>query len=424
MADDRVAAHHVPAAETAVGAGVAAKARTGLRATLQRAWWVKVLVVFVVSRVITTAIILSFASRQASNAWTGANPNYFDFAKIWDGHWYYIIAVAGYPSELPVTVDGHVGESAWAFMPAYPSVVRLIMLVTGLDFAVVAVFVSVAFALGAALMFYKLIRLVQPGSVALFAVVLFCFAPLSPILQVSYAESMHLFLLMLALYVLVQRRYWIMLPVIAAMALTRPSGLAYALTLLLHLVYRFVTRARDPFPWSERIAVVVAGLFSAGMGVAWLGVAWAVTGSPSAYLDTELAWRRPYIGNEELVPFTPWIRAAEFWQGYLPLPAPAAYVILGLLVAGFAAFLFSPWMKRLGVDLRFWTFSYALYLLAVFFPQSSTFRLLLPLSPAWGALAVPRSRLWRVGVLAVCLVGQWLWIYHVYALGNTFWQVP
>ena len=56
-------------------------------------------------------------------------------------------------------------------------------------------------------------------------------------------------------------------------------------------------------------------------------------------------------------------------------------------------------MRRLGVDLRFWMLSYSLYLLAVFFPQSSTFRLLMPLSPLLGAVAQPRSRLYRA-----CLV--------------------
>jgi hypothetical protein len=309
-------------------------------------------------------------------------------------------------------------------MPGYPSVVRLLMLVTGLDFHVIGVVVSVGFALAAALMFFKLMRLVQPDSVALFAVVLFCVAPLSPILQVSYAESMHLFLLMVSLYLLLQRRYWIMLPAIAAMALTRPSGLAFALTLLLHLIHRFVTRARDPFPWSERIAVVVTGLFSAVMGVAWLGVAWAVTGSPSAYLDTELAWRRPYLGDEELVPFTPWIRAAEFWQQYLPVPAPAAYLILGLLVVVFGLFLFSPWMKRLGVDLRFWTASYALYLLAVFFPQSSTFRLLVPLFPVLGALAQPRSPVFRVLLVVACVAGQWAWMTVGWSVDGYDWTPP
>ena len=50
--------------------------------------------------------------------------------------------------------------------------------------------------------------------------------------------------------------------------------------------------------------------------------------------------------------------------------------------------------------------------------------LLLPLSPLWGAVAVPRSRLWRRCVLVACLAGQWGWIHFVYALGNTYWQVP
>ena len=100
-------------------------------------------------------------------------------------------------------------------------------------------------------------------------------------------------------------------------------------------------------------------------------------------------------------------------------------LVLAVLVIGAsAALLFSPQVRALGADLRLWSASYLLYLLAVFFPQSSTFRLLLPLSPLWGAVAVSRSRLWRIGVLAACLVGQWFWIYHVYALGSTFWQVP
>ena len=46
-----------------------------------------------------------------------------------------------------------------------------------------------------------------PAGSALFAVVLFFTAPLSPILQVSYAESMALFLLLWLLYLLLERRY-------------------------------------------------------------------------------------------------------------------------------------------------------------------------------------------------------------------------
>jgi hypothetical protein len=373
-------------------------------------WWVKVIVVFVLSRVVTTAIMLDFAARQPANAWTGASPNYADFASIWDGHWYYIISVVGYPSQLPLTADGHVGESAWAFMPGYPAVVRLLMLVTGLDFPVLAVFVSVVCALGAALVFYKLMHLVVPGSSALFSVVLFCVAPLSPILQVSYAESMHLLLLVTALYLLLQRRYWMLLPVIAVMSLTRPSGLAFALTLALHVGYRFWRRKREEFPARERVASVIAAVFSGLMGLAWPAIAWAITGSMTAYTDTELAWRSPYIGYEELVPFTPWLKAAGFWASFWGMPLPLLLGMLALVVVGFFAALFTPWAKRLGVDLRFWIASYALYLLAVFFPQSSTFRLLVPLFPALGALAQPRSPWYRIGLILVFIVGQVLWV--------------
>ncbi len=291
-------------------------------------WWVKVIVVFVLSRVVTTAILLDFAARQAQNPWTAAQPDYFQFAKIWDGHWYYIIAVSGYPADLPITEDGHVGESAWAFMPAFPALVRLFMLATGLDFQYVAPVVATLFALGAALMFYRVIAKVQPGSVALFSVVLLCVAPLSPILQVSYAESMQLFLLALALYLLMQRSYWMLLPVVAVMSLTRPSGLAFALRAphapdlpLGHPGTGPVPVRENAWPsWSSDCGAALCG-------VGWLLIAWAVTGSMTAYLDTELAWRRPYIGDKHLVPFAPWFEGAGFWQ-QLPAPFPAAFVIL------------------------------------------------------------------------------------------------
>lgn len=382
-------------------------------------WWARVFAIFVVSRIVTTAIMLAFAARQGANAWTGAHPGYLDFAKLWDGHWYFIIAVAGYPSELPVTDDGHVGENAWAFMPAYPGLVRGLMFATGLDYRTLAVFVSVAFALATALVFYRLMRLVLPDATALFAVVLYCFAPLSPILQVAYAESMHAFFLTLALYLLLRRDYWMLLPVVVVMSLTRPSGLAFALALGLHVVHRWATRARDPFSRREVVASVVVGAVSVVAGFAWLLVAAAATGSLTAYTDTELAWRAAYVGYQELVPLVPWILGANFW-----LPGGFGVILLILLVGGFVAFMFSPWVRRLGVDLRFWVASYALYLLAVFFPQSSTFRLLVPIFPLWGALAQPRSWVYRLALVLLCVAGQVGWIHIAWWVDGYDWTPP
>jgi hypothetical protein len=397
-------------------------------ATAPPRWWLKVIAIFAASRVVSTSILLAFASVQGQNAWTGPNPNYFDFARIWDGNWYFIVAAAGYPSELPLTDEGRVGESAWAFMPAYPAVVRVIMFVTGLDFGIAAVIVSVGFALAAALVFYKLMRLVLDENTAMFSVVLFCFAPLSPVMQVAYAESMHAFLLTGALYLLMQRRYWVMLPVIAVMALTRPSGLAFALAMALHVGYRWWQASRDaaadPFPVRERVASITVAFASGVFGLAWLLIAWAVTGSLTAYTDTELAWRAPYIGYGELIPFTPWFQAAGFWAPYFGIPLPVLVVILLLLVIGFFAALFTPWVKRLGVDIRFWSASYVLYLLAVFFPQSSTFRLLMPLFPLLGAVAQPRSIIYRVSVVTVFIAAQVVWVWMAWWVSSYDWSPP
>jgi hypothetical protein len=391
-------------------------------------WVTRVLAIFVASRVVTTTIFLVVASLQQVSDRTGAHPGFVEFANIWDGQWYWFINVAGYPGEIPRSDDGHAQENAWAFMPAYPLLLRLFTVV-GIPFPVIAPIVSMVFAGAAALVLFRLMaRLLPPGS-ALFATALFCFAPLSTILQVSYAESMHLFLLFLALLLLVDRRYGLLVPVVIVMSLTRPSGLAFAFALLLHLIHRFVTRARDPFPWRERIEVVVVGLVSAFAGFAWLLIAWAVTGESTAYTDTEFAWRRGFGIDGDLVPFTPWVQGAEFWFAtWFGLPDPwslgLGVVALIALVGGFAGFLLSPWARRLGPDIRFWLVAYALYLLAVFFPQSSTFRLLVPLAPALAALAVPRSPVWRGALLLVGVVGQVLWTYGLWRADIYDWTPP
>ena len=382
-------------------------------------WWVRVLVIWAASRVITTSLLVGFANQQAPNPWTGAHPDYLSFASLWDGNWYHIVAVVGYPSTLPLTVDGHVGENAWAFMPGYPAVVRLLMELTGLPWGPLAVFAAFAFSLAGALMFYKLVRLVLPADSTLFSVVLLCVAPLSPIMQVAYAESMHAFLLTVALYFLLRRRYLLLFPIVAVMSLTRPSGLAFALALALHVGYRWFVRRRDPFPIRARVAAVAAAVFSGVMGIAWPLIAWLVTGSPTAYTDTELVWRAPYLGYRALVPFTPWIQGANFW-----MPFPLGIIVLAAVLIGFAAFLFTPQVRRLGADLRFWVGSYCLYLLAVFFPQSSTFRLLIPLFPLLGAVAQPRSRLYRAALVVLFIAGQWGWIYICWWFNGYDWTPP
>jgi hypothetical protein len=230
---------------------------------------------------------------------------------------------------------------------------------------------------------------------------------------------MYLFFLTLALYLLLQRRYVLLFPVITVMALTRPSGLAFALALALHVGHRWFIRRRDPFPPGERALSASVAVFSAVMGLAWPLVAWLVTGSMGAYTDTELAWRAPYIGYTELVPFSAWFQGGVWWLGM-----PLGIVAVVALILAFALIMLSPAVRRLHIDLRFWVLSYALYLLAVFFPQSSTFRLLMPMFPLLGAVAQPRSPVYRVIVVLLAIAGQWGWLLICWRVDGADWTPP
>ena len=400
-------------------AGGSTRARRRSPQGLRVPWWLAVILIFVGGRIASTIMLAILANNQAENAWTGARPSLLDFSSLWDGRWYNIIAVSGYPSELPITDAGQVGESAWAFLPAYPAIVRAVMTIGSLPWNVAAVGVSLFFALAATLVFYKLLIRVVPVQQALFAVVLFSIAPVSPLLQLAYAESMQLFLIALALYLLVRRKYGWMIPVILVLSFTRPAALALALVLGLHWIYRFAKRSRGRFPMRERFLVAaVAGIAGIG-GLLWVVIAGVVTGVPDAYLSTELAWRSAYIGYQDLMPFMPWVLSSQWW-----IPGMWGYVALVGIVVTFVAFMLTPAVKKLGVDIRFWLASYGLYLVAVFFPQSSTFRLLAPLFPALGALAAPRSRIYRIVLVILSLALQWGWLLICWRVDGYDWTPP
>jgi len=393
---------------------------------LLRRWWVQVLLVFIASRIVSTAILLIYASQQVASPWSGAHPDLIAFSSYWDAEWYLRIVAFGYPSELPLNDEGQVVENAWAFMPAYPYLVAVFSWLVAVPFRLVAVVVSVLFALAAAFVYYRLFLQWLPHRGALAGVALMLFNPVSPILQVGYAESMHLFLLGVALLLLVRRRYVALLPVIVLMSFTRPTGLAFALALLGHLGVRWWRHRKgvEPFPAIEVARVVVAGVVSAVCGLAWSAIAAIATGQPDAYLATELAWRRGYIGDGHLVPFSPWVEGAGWWASWWGWPEWLGLAGLVVAVLLLVVALVSPWMRRLGVDLRLWVAAWLVYLLAVFFPQSSTWRLLLPASPALAALAVPRSR-WIVPVaIGLGIVGQWFWVGGMWAWVDGDWTPP
>jgi hypothetical protein len=389
-------------------------------------WWAALLLIYAASRVVTTLLFLAVGAGASPASRVGAHPSLLSMLTAWDGQWYWLIGVGGYPSALPHTAGGDIDTNQWAFLPVYPLLVQLLAVLSGLPWPPVAVVVSVAAGGGAAVLLGLLLRPHLGAPRAAFAVAVFCCSPLAFVLQTAYAESLGLCLLFAALILVDRHRYLAAVPVAVVLAFTRPGVLALALAVALQLVLRLL-RARRGGP-AVPTGELVGGLVLAGVatvaGFAWSAIAGIVTGVPDAYFQTELAWRALWMGRGEFAFFTPWFFAGDFWFGrtlqWGPFAGPVAVV---LVVAGFAALLFTPAVRRIGETSRLWLASYALYLFAVFFPQSSVFRLLMPMAPLAGA-AVPRSRTARAAVLIGCLALQALWLWCVDGQPQVYWSVP
>ena len=385
--------------------------------------WLAVALIYVAARLVTTAFVLigvGIVNRAGGDTTLGS------LLMRWDGQWYWVVGSEGYPTELPRNDDGLVTQNAWAFLPLYPAVTRAVSVLFAGQYPAAAMTVAIVAGYFSSLALYHLLRERIPVDAALWAVALYAAGPLAALFQMGYAEGMFLLWLFLALLMLIRRRFGWLYVLIPLMGFTRPGVLAFALLLGLYGIVRWVRRAADPLPVREIVHIVGLGLLAAAVGFAWQLIAGWATGDPSAYLETELAWRRGWTGADGgFVPFEGVVQASIIWFRIWGLPPGWGPVALVVVVAALAlVLLFEPHVRRLGMEVRLWSASYLTYLLLVFFPQSSTFRLLMPLAPLSGAVALPRSTAWRVSMLVVGLAGQWWWIDQMLIQGATYAQIP
>lgn len=395
---------------TATTAGPEPVAQSGHRTVVLRLlghWSVQVLVIFVVGRLVSTGILLLAASRQGVSPWSGPAPAYGTFINYWDSGWYERIFREGYPTDLPTDLFGTVTHNQWAFYPLYPGIVRSLDVVTGLGWGVLAPLVAWLAAAGAVLVIYRLFRQRAGHRTALAGVTVVCLAPVSPILQIPYAESLHLLLLASALHLVSAHRYYAAMPVVVLMCLSRPAGVPFALALgivFLHEVWTWRRAGADPVLRRESagriLPLLLLGVVASLSAVAWPLIAWMATGRRDAYVATETAWR-----GEALTPFLPWFENPAVLIG----PAAASLVVLALLLGGAGLFLARS-VRSLGLVLNAWCAAYLLYLAAFWDPQSSTWRILVPLFPlALAAASLQRGRVLPV-LLPLSVVLQFLWV--------------
>ena len=156
------------------------------------------LAVYALTRVVSTTVLLVVMQHQVPSGMTGGDDvpvSYFPFTALWDGQWYQYIADNGYPSTLPITDSGKVGENPWAFYPVFPYLARAVMAVTGIGFPAVASTIALLCGFGAAVLMGLLLRGRIGDPAAYLVVALWASFPASVTLQLAYTESLAMLLL-------------------------------------------------------------------------------------------------------------------------------------------------------------------------------------------------------------------------------------
>lgn len=388
-----------------------------------RRWWLLPLAIFAASRVIESLLIHHLLGMQGDQilrpgggapAHLGHHVTFLQGLANWDGAWYRQIAEHGYPHRLP-RIDGAVQQNAWAFYPLFPLLVRATMLV-GPSFELAALLVNLVCAALACCVLFRLVSTHASRFTAAMAVLGLMFAPMAPIFEAAYTESLALLLLLLALVVLGQRRYGLFLMLTLLLAFARPMALPLALVCGVHGLARWRRRAEDPFERRDQIVVGGVALASAASFGLWPLVAGLRTGEANAYFLTQQAWAKRSDPRQTSWPS--WLQQALHFHPWwsLAVVAGVAAIVAGVLV--------QRGRRVWGFELQTWTWAYPLYILATARPTTSMFRyLLLTVTPWWPVPEVSerarstRARLALVLlVVAIGTVSQYFWLRYYFVI--------
>ncbi|WP_345714304.1 hypothetical protein, partial [Kineococcus glutinatus] len=350
----------------------------------------RVLLVYALARAFSAFVLDRTARFQAPNAWTGPDPGFVDLLGLWDAGWYRRIAEEGYPDAVVRDDAGAPQQSALAFYPLFPLLVRLLMRVTGLPFVPLGAALALVLGAAAAVVVHRLLleALTAGGAGAARArggawagVVLLCTYPASPALQVAYTESLALLLLANFRLLLLRRHYLAAAGAALLLGLVRPVAAPLAGVVLVHLARRLLRALRSappgrpgrlarerPVSWRQVAALGTLLAATAVAGLLWPAAAWWLTGERDAYLATMGAWSSG--GRVRLL--RPWWDVSRYLLGDVVGP-----LVLVAAVAGLVALVLSRAAAVLGPELRAWCLCYPVYLLLVLEPFTNLVRYLL-----------------------------------------------
>ena len=222
----------------------------------------------------------------------------------WDGVWFIRIAADGYRAHA----------ESQAFFPLYPILVRGVAVVTGQNYVVAGLIVSLACYAGAMVVLFKLAQALLGPRVALWSVVFISVFPTALFFQAVYGESLFLVLTLLSFW-WARRGRWALAGLAGLLAvLTRSSGVL--LLLPLAVVWWEQRRGGEVrLPGGPAAGPAAPVRRPSGVSVAWLllvpaGLAvymvylWWAFGDPLLFGTVQAYW-----GRELTLPTT------AIWRG-------------------------------------------------------------------------------------------------------------
>jgi hypothetical protein len=240
----------------------------------------------------------------------------------WDGYWYTKIAQHGYPNRVFNEADG----SRWAFFPAYPSVVRVTVDLTGLSYANAELALSFVFGLTSVVAIWLAVRSVFGTAIADRSVLLYVCFPTAFVLNMAYTEGLFLTAAAACLYAL-SRRMWVSAAAFAIIAsLTRNAGVFLVVCVMVVAVLAVL---KEP-----KLRPIVAFVMSPLGLFAWMLYSWRKTGTPLAFVKAE-----QFFGENHFRPFlTPFqalgrlLTSVHSWTDWPLVMSSAAviFVIFGI----------------------------------------------------------------------------------------------
>lgn len=419
--------------------------------------WAQVLSIWAPSRlwgfiVFWVVVMQQVAGQQKMG--DGHVPTLLEYLGWWDAEWYERIYKNGYPVQLPVYDNGVVGHNTWAFLPAQPTIAGFIADTTGIPFALSTVMLSVVVSFALAWVIYMLfvgclnwrehgvfeIRASQESphrSLALWSVAAYGFCGPAVIFGTGYAESLTIFAIALFILLLAYDRYLWAIPVAFLATQSRPVGVplgALAGIWWLYCVaseYRVRRAADGPSPLStgqalmgafaarslHLISALIVCVFALGHALH----AAIATGRIDAYLATEIGWSGRTVDDGQHY-VVQWVTNLNTY-----LPQWNMWAVALLVAVGFFAYfcwIFSRSTRfLLHPVMLIWCAAYMVYLGVFWLPQTSTFRILLPLFPL--ALVLmnygkdSRAYRWLLVFFGLVLQLIWVgWLWHSHGPGD------